>query len=828
MVRLLARLKAWLQSFVRVCVRLIVHVWRWLRVLWVCRVSAASAIGGGLLLSMVPQARDLFADTGFVFSWFWFFVFLLVWAWVVHMMARRALQFDEWVPAAHASGGLSEDERQRLRKEFELPAICIPRLLGLSIFLFVALALGKTWLNLWPGIDGLQQARLAAFRIPVLLGATALATAVYLFLVIWRRSFTRMMGRSVEAPLLAGAQSMLILLANPVKNWPTLKKVFSVRANAVLGLIGVGIVAAFFVAVTSPAFLSDWVPRALFLPLLLGGGVLLFGEIASLSHRWQTPLLLVFLLAGGVVGYLLENYNDVRWIAAPTKGPASAQPQQATIGQAIDAWKASNCTRNPCEVRPIVITGAGGASRAGFFTATVVGALMDAGEPGKVRNRIFALSTVSGSSVGAAMMRAAWMDAIENGEPDQPPCKEGEVSAWFGSTEVAKKEIQAKVRGKVQESVKGYPWRDCFQKLMAGDFLSTVFVGIAYRDIFPIGGLVDANALDRSGLLRDAFERWYTEIVEGRARSCRKDDAQGLCRPIGHLQIAPVSAQRPWIPLLFINGTSVTTGRRIIVSDVRVDCYKKPDEPFLHMAYDVRELRNSVLRIYQSCDTSLHPRTGREDNLALSGAAMMSARFPIISTHGAIRNLADNKARIVDTIVDGGYFENDGLATAADIVRELKDAKLEPVVIRITNDPSSALSPPRGSDVRPMLPAGEDRTLFDTYTSIGRALYATRSGHEDGHLDYLRGTLDKGPLVEIGVGRITPLKDDAEPDKDLCRLDVGKNVEMETVSMSWWMSQPVQAYLDAQLCRKQAKRLACVLNLTAQHPQEADEACPVR
>ena len=115
----------------------------------------------------MPQARDLFADTGFgFFSWFWFFVFLLVWAWVVHIMARRALQFDEWVPAAHASGGLSEDERLRLRKEFERPAVWIPRLLGLSVFAFVALALWITRLNLLPAI-GLTQASVAAARIPV-------------------------------------------------------------------------------------------------------------------------------------------------------------------------------------------------------------------------------------------------------------------------------------------------------------------------------------------------------------------------------------------------------------------------------------------------------------------------------------------------------------------------------------------------------------------------------------------------------------------------------------------------------------------------------------
>lgn len=804
---------AWLQARV---VDLIVHIWRWFRVFWVCRVPALSAVGGGLLMSMVPQARDLFADTGLdVVSWAFFFACVTIWAWVVHMMARRALQYDEWVPAAHASGGLSDGDRERLRKAYEIQATWMPRMLGLSVFAFIALALWITRVNLLPA-TGLTQAAVAASRIPYLLAATFVCAAVYLFVVVVRRSFSSMLGHETDPHLLARAQSIIILIANPRKNWPILKRIFSHKTNQILALLGLGIFVSFAVAVVAPAFLSDWVPRALFLPVLLGGGLFLFGEIASLSHRWQTPLLLVFVIAGGLLGYLLEHYNDVRWIGPGQKATAGAAARQATIGEAIEAWKAVNCSQTPCEVRPIVIAGAGGASRAGFFTATVVGALMDAsGKPAAIRNRIFALSTVSGSSVGAAMMRAAWMDALESPTPDLPPCRKGEVSAWFGGvtlTEVKKGES---------------PWRDCFQKLMAGDFLSTVFVGIAYRDIFPVGGLFDANALDRSGLLQDAFERWYMEMVEGSARGCTNEDVRGLCRAVGHLPIVPAQAGQAWVPLLFINGTSVTTGRRIIVSDVRVDCFKKKDAPFLNLAYDASELRGPRRR---SASPLCEDNTGSEQtgalDMTLSSAAMMSARFPIISTHGTIRAVG-RTGRIVDAVVDGGYFENDGLATTADVVRELQEADLKPIVIKVTNDPVSVMLPPPGSDTRPPLPRYEGRAPFDAYTTIGRALYATRSGHEDGHLDYLRGTL-AGPLVEIGVGDIEPTGEDADPEPHLCRLSVKSMTAMETVSMSWWMSQPVQAYLDAQLCRRQAKRLACVLTLDARDARDPDKVCPVQ
>jgi len=45
---------------------------------------------------------------------------------------------------------------------------------------------------------------------------------------------------------------------------------------------------------------------------------------------------------------------------------------------------------------------------------------------------------------------------------------------------------------------------------------------------------------------------------------------------------------------------------------------------------------------------------------------------------------------------------------------------------------------------------------------------------------------------------------------------------MKFVSMSWWMSQSVQAYLDAQLCRPQMARLLCVLKLKA---GDSDDPC---
>jgi hypothetical protein len=842
-------------------------IWRVLRILWVCRVAAVSAIGGGLLIAGAEQARDLFADTGLsTGSWTLFFFLLFLWAWLVHGMGRRALQFDEWVPEAHRPGGLQDDDRVRLRKEFYWYAIVIPRLLGLVVFIATALALWSTHENL-AGATALKQATAARSLTWTLLKWTVAIGAGYLvFISLWRSLRAYFSGHDKDEPLLIRAESVLRLAclacANWKKNSPALRKIVESTLNKTLISAAVIVTAVFVIALIWPAAVSDRFPRAIFVPLLLGGGVLLFGEIASLSHRYMLPLLIAFFILGGLLSLRLVHYDDVRWVGPGKSTGIEGAAHQWDLSEAIARWRADNDCSAPKDgaskecPRPIVIAGAGGASRAGFFTASVVGAMIDAGakdkDLGNIRKRIFALSTVSGSSAGAVMMRAAWMDALANKTPDQPPCT-ADTEAWF--------------RGGAQpssgEDSEASPWRDCFQKLMAGDFLSPVFVGLTYRDMFPLGNPFNEEALgeNRSGLLEQSFERWYRQITGGERASCSRDDNTGLCRRLGHLpDRADPNHAGDWIPLLFINGTSVESGRRIIVSDVRIGCIlpkknaQEKDRRFLEFAYDYREMRDPAVRTNEQCSPELNDPPGEDIDMRLSTVALMSARFPVISTQGVIR---DVKGKIVDSVVDGGYFENEGLATAADIVRELQSDGLHPVVIRIMNEPDPKIdleSDQKAGDAgktddtarakaearslssrvirdgetelaRPPLPKAEERTFFDVYTSIGRALYATSSGHEDGHLAYLRETL-KGPLVRIGVDGIDPPQPTSSASRAalaaFCRSPVTQRTAMTFVSMSWWMSQSVQAYLDAQLCRPQMVRLLCVLKLKA---GESDEPC---
>jgi hypothetical protein len=786
----------------------LIEIWRWCRVLWVCRVPAFSAFVGGGLLVLTVQARDFFADIGLTpWEWGFFLVMLLVWAWIVHVVARRALQHDDWIERAYPAGRLTADHRAQLQAEFHLPALVIPRFLGAAVLVLTGLAMWLSAENLAGAVDSLWQADRAKSHAELLAAIVALIAVVFIAGALHRRQIHERLAAATSQcppplpPLLAGsapfpAQLLKRGLAAEISDlsW----------VDGALFAIAVLVTIAFGVALSAPHAVADFLPRALIAPLLFGGGVLFLGEVAAWSHRLRTPFLLIMVGVATLLAYAVGRFHDVRWTPPPAQAGGSAQIEFAT---AVERWKAANRAADGKYPRPIIIAGAGGASRAGFLTASVVGALLDLDGKehfGKLRNRIFALSTVSGSSVAAVMIRAALADASDSGSPDQPPCKYMAKGAWFGSDRVTHRSQQDFDETK--------SWRDCFQQLVAGDFLSPVLVGIAYRDTFPLVYAFTGSMDDRAALLEQALERRYSQIVSNSPGACDEKMETGLCRRFGYHPDPSVA--NAWLPLIFVNGTSVATGRRIITGDVAAGSPTQLGVPLFRNAYDLLEIRRSAKK----------KRTpdAREQNvdIRLSTAATMSARFPIISPYGTLR---DQTHDLADRIVDGGYFENDGLATAAGLASALKEYHLDPIVIRITNEPNVDVEADRKlGPGRPNLPELGQHSWLDGLTSIFQVMNATRSGHEDG----FQAELDKiapGRLIEIGVQpletgggqlcRYHPehpaastkfgLADRKRSAADARRpaAEEAQNLaRLNSVSMSWWMSQPVQAYLDGQLC----------------------------
>jgi hypothetical protein len=189
--------------------------------------------------------------------------------------------------------------------------------------------------------------------------------------------------------------------------------------------------------------------------------------------------------------------------------------------------------------RPLIVTASGGASRAAFFMSSIVGYLMQessrAGlDQNQMRNRLFAISGISGGSVGAVMVAAAL--SAKRDSTDHP-CAESPVDLWWG------------------KSVGN--WRDCFESLTSGDFLTANFFGLTFNDMFPFGPW-----RDRAAVLEDAWTKRFSEIVTRGDKPVPPRKCAGLECPFWSLR--PILGH--WIPILVLDGTSEATGGRIITT----------------------------------------------------------------------------------------------------------------------------------------------------------------------------------------------------------------------------------------------------------------------
>ena len=257
------------------------------------------------------------------------------------------------------------------------------------------------------------------------------------------------------------------------------------RSQAVVVVCAVATSIVFLFLVSAPLVTTQRIDRAALAPIVLGSGVLLFGWLGRWSDRARKPILGLFLAA--IVGLTALNarFNDIRPI------PLKAPPAQISLQSAVKAWMAANSCKDRPEACPpaLVIAADGGASRAGYFSAAVVGALLDRlkahadGDPAQslcvdAKNParcIFAFSGVSGGSLGLTAVKAALLDAGESATSG-PPCA---VS-------------------------KG--WQDCLSQLVAGDYLSPAFVGLSFRDQFapPVSFFTNPDKWgDRAVLLEE-------------------------------------------------------------------------------------------------------------------------------------------------------------------------------------------------------------------------------------------------------------------------------------------------------------------------------------
>ena len=206
------------------------------------------------------------------------------------------------------------------------------------------------------------------------------------------------------------------------------------------------------------------------------------------------------------------------------------------------------------------------------------------------------------------------------------------------------------------------------QEILGVDFLSPAVAAMLYPDFlqrfipFPI------PYFDRGSWLEKAWEKAWRETAakEGGKATNR------LAEPFLDLWQKKSVA---YVPALFLNGTSVEVGNRLIASNLLID------NNFL----DAEDATGKLLP-EKHHDERRHPQI----DMPLSTTAHNSARFTYVSPAGRFDEDGSH-------VVDGGYFENSGAATALDMLREINRelcadknhtlGVIVPKVIMISNDP---------------------------------------------------------------------------------------------------------------------------------------------
>jgi hypothetical protein len=351
--------------------------------------------------------------------------------------------------------------------------------------------------------------------------------------------------------------------------------------------------------------------------------LLITSAVTLFSDRYNIPFLTLMVLL--CIGLSLADFRDNHSLYRTDydthpKVTEPLRPLGTANGVFKAWWEARNKRgRRPAPYPVFVVAAQGGGIYAAFHTATFLSRIQD--KYPSFAEHLFAISGVSGGSVGAAVFAALLSRA-----------NEGKLSLASGGANSPASFEQA------TESV------------LAEDYLSPLLAGLLFAE--PMQQLLPyrAKALDRTARIETALELAIEKVVP-----IRKDGS-------GWTQVAAPNLlasayESHWsperdVPALVFNTTEVGSGRRRIIT------------PFAFFSTDARFLPLSAEQ----------PAEGVVA-LPVSVAAFASARFPWITPAAYLRDKAEGPDRAEDRkvrIVDGGYFENSGVATALEILRDLE------------------------------------------------------------------------------------------------------------------------------------------------------------
>jgi hypothetical protein len=410
--------------------------------------------------------------------------------------------------------------------------------------------------------------------------------------------------------------------------------------------------------------------------MLATGLAIVIGSLAShLSDESKLPILSGLFFAAIAFSFWNDNHQvttiadsddarltdtDRNALSAPL-GKSFDGYLDAKLKAAIDV-RAQQCegkAREACDPRvPFVVVAAeGGGVRAAAWTALVLSKIDESAEAaygaGAFPERLVAISGVSGGSLGGALYIASRA--------------QGEGVSWATTRQFFRTD------------------------LLTPTLANMLFVDMPMR-FLPVA-ISNRIVSDRGATFEKTIEHaWAQAVANDESR-----DPRLFARPFD----AMWREQGARLPLLVANSTIVASGERMLQSPVIL----RPPAMQTKIAADIRRdevsetpLEQDIARDGRSfvgafdANDCLLPRKSAKTDVArlgmpLSAMVHNSARFTWVSPAG--RYNSDSACKGV-RVVDGGYFENSGTATADDIVwaiHEKYPGQVRTILVQIRNEP---------------------------------------------------------------------------------------------------------------------------------------------
>jgi len=259
---------------------------------------------------------------------------------------------------------------------------------------------------------------------------------------------------------------------------------------------------------------------------LLGAGAVVFLGLGSIipagtllvsAARENGFPVVGFMLVLAIVFSWTNDNHRVRVIEGE-----KSHTDSLTLQESLDAWLTQ---RDPTKPMVLVAT-AGGGLRASYWTAVIMGRFQDQ-IPG-FNKQVFAVSGVSGGSVGAVFYNAALANDEECVDSaSEKPCFESKLLDSIGQ-----------------------------------DYLAATVTSMLYGDLIQRFLPVPVFS-DRAAALEESWEAGFARIYPN--ADC------GLENSFTSFFVADACGKQQWLPRLLINGTYEESGRRLLTTSFKVE-----------------------------------------------------------------------------------------------------------------------------------------------------------------------------------------------------------------------------------------------------------------